>query len=437
MKNSTPFISLTKKFFENDPVASARSLETMPQDDAIEILKQIPVSVGVEVFHHIHDSAKAALVEHLPKELFRQFISRLSPEEGANVFLNLKKEQRADFLEVLDEAKKHEIQELLSYPEDSAGRIMTTDFIAFHQDIKVKDAIQKVCELANKGYTSSYVYVIDQEGKLIGIMNMRDMMLAKEADLLMSVMRKEVFKVNCFSDREKVANELSARHLFAVPVVDPQDRLLGIIHANRLIDDVQEEASEDLQKMFGASGDERVFSPIPFSIKTRLPWLYVNLVTAFLAAWVVSLFEDIIAKITVLAVYLPVVAGQGGNAGNQSLAVVMRGLVMREIPPNKARALVCKETAVGIVNGVAVGSVTALVTWLWQGNPSLGLVIGLAMIVNMAVAGFAGALIPITMKALRLDPAQCSSIILTTITDVMGFFAFLGFAVIFQDKLIP
>ena len=167
----------------------------------------------------------------------------------------------------------------------------------------------------------------------------------------------------------------------------------------------------------------------------RLPWLYINLATAFLAGFVVSLFQGIIAKVTVLAVYLPIVAGQGGNAGAQSLAVVMRGLVMREIPTNKAWQLTLKEFWIGIVNGLAIGIVTASVAWLWHKNIMLGVVVGLAMIVNLAIAGLTGAAIPLTMKAIGLDPAQCSNIILTTFTDVMGFFALLGLAVLFQGYL--
>ena len=249
---------------------------------------------------------------------------------------------------------------------------------------------------------------------------MRDILLAQNDAVLETIMRKEIFSVNCFDDKTDIANKLTQKKYFAVPVVDHENRLLGIVRADKLINEVKEETTEDIQKMFGASGDERTFSPLSLSIKTRLPWLHVNLATAFLAASVVALFEDIIAKMTVLAVFLPVVAGQGGNAGAQSLAVVMRGLIMREIPKQKIKEVVLKETLLGIVNGVVIGLVTGLIAWMWKGNPFLGVVIGLGMLVNLIVAGFSGALIPILMKAMRLDPAQCSSIILTTITDVIG-----------------
>ncbi|MEJ2284596.1 MAG: magnesium transporter, partial [Desulfobacterales bacterium] len=244
------------------------------------------------------------------------------------------------------------------------------------------------------------------------------------------------FALHCFTDRQDAANELAKRKYFAAPVVDGENHILGIVKAERMIQGVQEEASKDIQRMFGAGADERVFSTILFSLKKRLPWLHINLATAFLAAAVVALFEGIIAKLTILAVFLPVVAGQGGNAGAQSLAVVMRGIVMREIPRDKIYALVFKEAKIGAINGAVIGAVTALVAWVWYGNPFLGLVIGLGMLVNLILAGLAGASIPLIMKRVGIDPAQSSSIILTTVTDVVGFIAFLGFAVLFQKYLV-
>ena len=239
-----------------------------------------------------------------------------------------------------------------------------------------------------------------------------------------------------FDPKNQAFQILSGKGFTSLPVVDSQGRMLGVVRATNLLEQAQESAAEDIQKLFGVPKDERTFSPIGFSLRKRLPWLHVNLATAFAAAAVVAMFEDIIAKVTVLAIYLPVVAGQGGNAGAQSLAVVMRGLVMREIPPHAVRRMLTKEGLIGVVNGLVIGLVTALIAWMWNGQPILGLVIGLAMIVNLAVAGLVGAAIPITMKRIGLDPAQSSSIVLTTVTDVVGFFAFLGFAVVFQDLLV-
>jgi len=436
MPIQAPLLPILKNYFEKDPMIAAHTLETMSSDEAVSILVAIPSSMSVKLISYVNDAYCAVLLERLPKAHFEKIANKLDPQKGANIFLRFSKEIRESFLGLLDENQKRQIQELLNYPESSAGRIMSVDFIAFHSDIKVRDTVNKIRNLVKKGSVLSYVYVVDESDHLVGILNMRDLLLADSNNSLGEIMRKEMFAVNCFDDLEKVANQLKDRKYFAAPVVDHENRLLGVVRADHLIGDVQEAASEDIQKMFGVGGDERAFSPLSKSLRTRLPWMHVNLATAFLAAAVVSMFEDVIAKITVLAVYLPVVAGQGGNAGAQSLAIVMRGIVMREIPANKAKKLIFKETLIGIINGVVIGIVTGLIAWFWQGNPYLGVVIGLGMVVNLTVAGFSGAIIPLAMKALRLDPAQCSSIILTTITDVMGFLAFLGFAVLFQNQLM-
>jgi len=436
MSPKTSLAAFVRKYFEHDAVAAAHSLETLDESIAADVLKAIPTAMAAQCFRHLQDPLAASLIQKLPQPIIGEIADKLESQQMASLLLTLPESNRQEILACLSEKKKKLIQELLTYPEGSAGRIMSTAFLAFHGDLKVKDAVQKIRQLAQKGSQASYVYVVDRENHLIGVMNMRDMMLAAPEALLESAMRTDVFAVDCFMDREKIANELKTRRFFSVPVIDSDKRLLGVVKAEKLIGDVQEEASEDIQKMFGAGGDERAFSSVGYSVKKRLPWLHVNLATAFLAASVVALFEDVIAKITVLAVYLPVVAGQGGNAGAQSLAVVMRGLVMREIPAHKIKKLIFKETLVGLMNGIMIGAVTALVAWLWQGNPYLGIVIGLGMVVNLTVAGLSGAAIPLTMKGLGLDPAQCSNIILTTVTDVMGFFAFLGFAVLFQNYLV-
>ncbi|MBI5023460.1 MAG: magnesium transporter [Candidatus Omnitrophica bacterium] len=436
MSRNNALLPIAEKYFERDPVAAAHALEAMGSGDAVEVLKTIPLSMATEAMKHLNDAYAAVLLRKMPRSLFVRIANSLDVRQAANIFLEFPEDMRRDFLELLQERTKREIQELLIYPRESAGQIMTVDFIAFHSDLKVKDTISKIRYLAQKNSKSSYIYVIDKEGRLIGVLRMRDLLIADGSTLLESIMRRDVFSVNCFLDREQVANEFSRRNYFAVPVVDHEHKLLGVIRAEQMILGVQEEVTEDIQKMFGASGNERAFSPIAFSLRTRLPWLHVNLMTAFLAAAVVSFFQDLIAQITVLAVYLPVVAGQGGNAGAQSLAVVMRGIVMREIPPSRAKQLVLKEAFIGLINGLIIGTITGIVAVLWQGKPFLGLVVGLGMLVNLTVAGFSGALIPLAMKALGRDPAQCSNIILTTITDVMGFFAFLGFAALFRGHLI-
>jgi len=435
MHERPPLVSLVQKYFERDPVTAARSLESMDEEEAVDVLKALPASLVGQAFRHLQVSYAAALLKDADAELVRHLAGALDPPLAATIFMHLPEEARERFLAHIPEKVKRRIQEHLTYPENSVGRIMTTDFLSFRKDLTVHDAVEKIRLLARRRFPASYAYVVDEKDHLLGVMNMRDLMLALPEVTLETVMRRDVFTVHCFLDREEAANELAKRRYFAAPVVDSMGQILGIIKAEQLIQGVQEEFTEDIQRMFGAGGDERAFSPIPFSLKKRLLWLHVNLATAFLAAAVVALFEGLIARITALAVLLPVVAGQGGNAGAQSLAIVMRALVMREIPPNQVWQLIFKETFLGAVNGAVIGVVTAAIAWLWYGNPFLGLVIGLGMLVNLIFAGLSGAAIPILMRAIGLDPAQCSSIILTTVTDVMGFFAFLGFALMFQAKL--
>jgi magnesium transporter len=314
--------------------------------------------------------------------------------------------------------------------------MMCTDVIALRKDVKVEEAILRIRNLAVKKTPFSYTYVIDEENHLLGVITMRDLILAAPETPIIEFMKTDVFTVNAFMDIEDVASEVTRRKYLAAPVVDIEGKLIGIVKANQFIGQQQQGATEDLLKMFGAGSTESAFTPIRHSLVKRQPWLHVNLLTAFLAAAVVAIFEDTIAQITALAVFLPVVAGQGGNAGNQSLAVVMRGLVMREIPRKKFWKLIAKESTIGLINGITIGIVTAGIAWLWYDNGVLGIVIGLAMIVNLVVAGMSGAAIPLIMKSLGFDPAQSSSIVLTTITDVVGFLAYLGFARMFINYLI-
>jgi len=437
MTQETPFLALVQKYLETDLPAAARHLETLTEEEVVEVLKALPSRLAARVVRQLQVSYAAALLQNAEADLFQEIARELDPAHAATIFMHLPTEVRERFVQHLPEKIKRQIQEQLAFPENSVGRLMNTHFVALRKNLTVREAVEKIRALAQKRFPASYAYVVDAEDHLLGVMNMRDLMLAAPEHTLESVMRRDLFTLHGFTDREEAASELSKRRFFAAPVVDSENRIVGIIKAEQLIQGAREEVIEDLQRMVGAGGDERAFSRMGYSLKKRLPWLHVNLATAFLAAGVVALFQDVIAKLTVLAVFLPVVAGQGGNAGAQSLAIVMRGLVMREIPRDRIRRLVLKEALLGTITGAITGAVTAVVAWLWQGNPWLGLVIGLGMVVNLFFAGLAGAAIPIVMRGLGLDPAQCSSIILTTVTDVVGFFAFLGFAVVFQAQLMP
>jgi magnesium transporter len=247
--------------------------------------------------------------------------------------------------------------------------------------------------------------------------------------------RRDLVTIPAVLPRDEVVALIQQRRFIALPVVDSEGYLLGVVKPNEILEALQEEAFADLQKMVGAGEDEKALSPVSVVVRKRLPWLYVNLGTAFVAAAVVGLFESTIERVTALAVLLPVVAGQGGNTGAQSLAVVMRGIALRELVPGTTRRLLMKETFGALINGTAVAVGTGAAVWLWDGRLGLALVITLAMIVNMGAAGLSGAALPLVLRALGKDPAQSASIFLTTVTDVVGFAAFLGFAVLFMPLL--
>ena len=433
--NATPLLPLLGPLIEADPLRAAHQLETLSEDEAIDALRALPVPIVATLLPHLQVTYAAALLGDAEEELVATVANQLDPKRAAMILMHVSPEARERLLPHLSESLRRDVQEQLTYPVDSVGRIMSTQFLALHESMKAGEAIKKIRSLAQRGMPASYVYVIDDDA-LLGVLNLHRLMLASEHALLSAIMERDVFTLHPFTDREEAASQLSKRRYFAAPVVDPEGHLLGIVKAEHLLADVHKEATEDLLRMVGAGGDERAFSPIRFSLRKRLPWLHVNLVTAFMAASVVAVFEGLIAQITMLAVFLPVIAGQGGNAGAQSLAIVMRGIVMREVPKNKRKYLVAKETLLGLISGVLIGLITGVIAWVWYGNAMLGVVVTMGMVINLIFAGFAGASIPLIMKALRFDPAQCSMIILTTITDVVGFFAFLALAMVFKDAIM-
>lgn len=427
---------LLAPLIEADPVRAAHQLESLSEEQALEALRALPAPLAATLLPHLQAAYAAALLGETDEQAVATVANRIDPKRAASILMHLSRESMERLLPHLSEALRREVSEQLNYPADSVGRMMTTQFLAFHETMKVEDAIRKIRALAQSGMPSSYLYVIDNADRLVGVLNMHSLMLAPEQAPLSTIMNRNVFSLHAFTEAQEAGKELTKRRYFAAPVVDAEGCILGIVRAEHLLADVHKDATEDLLRMVGAGSDERAFSPMTYSLKKRLPWLHVNLVTAFMAAAVVAYFEGLIKEITMLAVFLPVIAGQGGNAGAQSLAIVMRGIVMREVPKDKRFRLVGKEALLGLCNGAVIGTATGLIAWVWFGNPTLGFVVAAGMMINLLFAGAAGSSIPLTMKALRMDPAQCSTIILTAVTDIVGFIAFLSLALIFKQSLI-
>jgi magnesium transporter len=276
-----------------------------------------------------------------------------------------------------------------------------------------------------------YLYVIDARRHLVGVVSLRRLLLIAPDTPLKRIMTTDLISVRADMDQEEVARQVASYNLLAIPVVDEENKLVGVITVDDIIDVIKDEATEDVYRLAGLAGDDRVFTKPSESLRKRLPWLIVNLATAFLAAFVVSLFEGTIATVTALAVFMPVVAGMGGNAATQTLTVIVRGIALGELTWSNSRKALFKEALVGVGNGVACGVLGAAVVWLTQGNAWLGGILAMAMIINMVIAAVAGTLIPLSLRALKVDPALASSVFITTLTDVFGFLSFLGLGTVF------
>jgi magnesium transporter len=274
----------------------------------------------------------------------------------------------------------------------------------------------------------AYLYVTDAGGRLVGIVGLRDLVFRRAERRMDELMNRNVQAVRASDDQEELARLFERYHYLGLPVVDDQGVLVGVVKASDALEIARREATEDMQLMVGLSGEERALTPWPRSLGRRLPWLFVNLATAFLAAFVVGLFEATIAQWTALAIFLPIIAGQGGNAGMQTLTVIIRDLALGELTPGDGRRALAKEVLLALANGLAIGLVVGLAGWWWKGSPTLGWVAGIAMFLNQLAAGISGVIIPLGLRFCRVDPALASSILLTTVTDVAGFFFFLGLA---------
>lgn len=280
-----------------------------------------------------------------------------------------------------------------------------------------------------------YLYVVDERRHLVGVVSLRRLLLVVPETSLGRIMTTDLISARVDTDQEEVAQSVANYNLLAVPVVDEENKLVGIITVDDVIDIIKDEATEDIYRLAGVSGDEHVFSPARESMRKRLPWLGVNLVTATMAAFVVRAFQSTIDQVVMLAVLMTMVASMGGNAATQTLTIIVRGIALGELTWGNSRRALFKEALVGFGHGLVLGTVGAGVAWLMSGNLFLGLILALAMVINLLVAAIAATLIPIALRALKIDPALASAVFITTLTDVFGFFAFLGLATIFLPYL--
>ncbi|WP_097028160.1 magnesium transporter [Clostridium peptidivorans] len=440
--------ALINSLLENNKDKIYETINHMYPIDIALVLEDFDDESLFKFYGLIHNELMAEIMEQSSYQLqvriiklvnFRDIVdlfSYMSNDDIVDILGNLPIKIRKDLLKMMKKDDTKQLQELLGYDEDSAGGIMTTEYIALKSDLTIEEALKKIREIGPKTEIIEVIFVVDKNKELIGTADLRDILLASEDKRLIDIMNDNVISVNPEVDQEKVSLLVSKYDLKAIPVINHKNCLLGIITVDDIIDVIVEEQTEDMLRLGGVSKEERVDGTLKTSIKKRLPWLFINLGTAFLASFTVGLFEDVIAQVVALAAAMPIVAGMGGNAGTQTLSVVIRSIALGEVSLKKNWKLVFKEIALGVINGAATGILTGIILYMKYNNPYLGLIIFAAMIGNLVIAGFFGFLIPLSLKVFGIDPALASAIFLTTATDVFGFFIFLGLSKMFLPLLM-
>jgi magnesium transporter len=426
-----------------------RLLARMPPADVAPLLSGLnPGEIRMVIDLLFRQRRAARTLKELPHEIQRQVFEAVSDQRLAEVIGRLEiddlleivewipEERRDEIVRRLPDHKRAELDKAALYPESSAGRVMTTSFVALDEKMTAQEAIDSVRSLGGDDASILHLYVVDDQRALSGVVPIRRLVSAPPSRSIGELMIQEPVSVNAEADQEEVAVLVRRYDLLAIPVTDVDGHMLGVITVDDVIDVITEEATEDMYHLAGLSEDDRVFSPAHVSLRRRLPWMFLNLCTAFTAAWVVGLFQRTIEQMVALAIFMPVVAGMGGNGGIQALTVITRGIALGEIEFSSGVRAALKELAVGLAIGAATGVLAAGVAYLWQGNPFLGIVLFLAMVITMAIAGLLGAAVPLLLKALNQDPALGSGVIVTTFTDVFAFFSFLGIGTLLLGKML-
>jgi magnesium transporter len=415
--------------------------------DVSSVMRELPLSDRVRVFRllapehaggvlsELDDQTLLDLVGVLDEHEISRVLDHMPSDHVVEVVEDLPREQAEKILDLMEEEKSEEVHELLEYGEGTAGRLMSTTLVAVHEGLTVAQAIEHIRKSAS-GDDAFYLYVIDDHEHLVGLVPLHRLLTADPATPVRLIRDEDVESVSVDTDQEEVARLVQRYNLREVPVVDDSHRLLGTISVDNVIDVIREEATEDIQRLGGVAGDETVIDPPRAVFPKRLIWRLINLGTAVLAASVIGLFETSIQALATLAVFMPIVASMGGIGTTQTATVVVRGIALGDMTAGVLMRVLRKELWLGATTGLVNGLVVAGIAYLWKGQLLLSLVLGLALWLNMLVAAVVGTLVPIALKTFRVDPAIASSVIITTFTDVFGFFSFLGLATLLMRFLL-
>jgi magnesium transporter len=415
------------------PADSAEILAELEPEEQGAIVERMQAPELASVMEQLDEEDMADFAQHLDVEMLADVLDEMEPDMAADLLNELEPDHAAELLGQMDEPE--DVTSLLTFDPDTAGGIMTAPPPSLRRFWTVAEAVKFIKEQYRDESQFYYLYVLDRYGQLIGVVSLRSLILAEAEQTVEEIMDRNVTWVRATADQEEVAQLFQRYDLVAIPVVDDAGKLIGIVHVDDVVDVIEEEATEDIYKLAQVSPDSEIYSTIPRSLRNRLPWLMVNMVTAFFVSSIVAKFEGTIAQAAVLAAFMPIVAGQGGNAGTQTMTIVVRSLALKEIEPRDTLWALWHEARVGMLNGLVIGALVGIIAAALVGNPYLGMVLGLAMLGNFVVASLAGVIVPMCLKLLRVDPALASSIFVTTFTDSMGFLLFLGLATRFLPYL--
>ena len=402
-------------------------LEALEADERVALVQMLGDKFDFLALTEVDDSIRADLIDELPNAEVARGVASLDNDDAVYILEDMDAGDREEVLAQLPAFERLSLKRSLDFPEDSAGRRMQTEFIAippFWSVGQTIDYLRAEKELPDEFFQ---LYVVDPGYRVLGTIPLDKFLRAQRHVRIENLMSRDVLTVDATEDQEEAARDFERYDLVEVGVVDENKRLVGVLTVDDIVDVIQEEATEDI-KLLGGVGDEEISDKVFSTVRSRAPWLVVNLFTAMLASFVISLFNATIEQMVALAALMPIVASMGGNAGTQTMTVTVRALATRDLDRARVRRLIVREITGGFINGCIFAVLIGAITWIRYLNPSLGIVIGLAMIVNMIAAGTAGILIPLALDRLKVDPAIASSVFVTTVTDVIGFFAFLGLA---------
>lgn len=412
---------------ELHPSEIAKILELLKDKKREILIGLLPIEIASEAISEMDpESHPEKLLASLNTDLVTNIVEELSYDDATDIVSQLSEEKREEILENIDEEDATEIRKLLTYSEDSAGGLMTTEFVKINYAQNKRQALEEVAHQSEEIESFYAIYVIDDNDRLIGTVSLKNLIKAKPNVQIETLIDEDLVYVNADTDQEEVAQLLSQYNLPGIPVVDSEMKLLGVVSFDDVIDVLEEETTEDILKIANVSDEEELSGNWKDAVRSRVPWLMVNTVTAFIASSVVYFFQPTIQKITLLATFMPIIAGLGGNAGTQALAVTIRRISLNTLPDSKVLETIKKEVLVGIINGLVFGTVVSIVAIFNNHSPVLGLVVFMAMFGNLVIAGITGASVPIILEKLGFDPAVASSIILTAFTDTLGFLLILG-----------